>query len=108
MENQPTKRKTTAFKATFVVVFLVVIPLLYVFITKLKEAKCEYYRKGLQMGLESAEESCYKFNEDEYVGSLGWIEAHNPKLYSEIKNGEIGDFGCIGFEQSFLEKLLGN
>lgn len=106
MENK--KMKLTALEASFIVVALIVIPFFIFFIIKLKETKCEYYRKGLQMGQELAEESCYKFNEDEYAGSLNWIEKHNPKLFDEIKGGKIEDDGCIGLEQNFFEKLLGN
>lgn len=46
--------------------------------------KNEYYRKGLDAGMSYSEYYCYKFNEDEYIGSLKWIEEHDPKLYNEI------------------------
>lgn len=105
MENEKLKRKITASETAFAIFALIIIPLFIFFIIKLKDAKCEYYRKGLQMGQELAEEHCYKFNEDEYVGSLNWIEKHNPKLFDEIKDNEE-DYGCIGLEQNFFEKLL--
>lgn len=98
MENEKLKRKITAIEATFAIIVVIIIPLFIFFITKLKETKCEYYRKGLQMGLESAEEHCYKFNEDEYIGSLDWIEKHNPKLFDEIKNDEEF-FSCRNFAE---------
>lgn len=108
MENEKPRRKMTAFEITFAIV-AITIPLLVVYIIKIKETKCDYYRKGLQMGMELAEEHCYKFNEDEYVGSDEWIKKHNPKLFDEIESHrETGDYGCIGLEQSFLEKLLGD
>ena len=90
-----------------IILFAIIIPIIIVFIIKIKNTKCEYYRKGLQMGMELAEEHCYSFNKDEYVGSNQWIKKHNPKLFDEImKDRETYDPGCPGLEQSFLEKLF--
>jgi len=101
------RRKMTVGEVA-ILMFAIVIPIIIAFVYKIRDTKCEYYRKGLAMGSEMAEEHCYQFDED-YGGSLEWIKKHNPKVYDEIideQNNEYGLSGCAGIEQSFFEKLL--
>ncbi len=45
------------------------------------------YQRGLQEGMENAEYYCNSFSED-YIGSLDYIQKHNPVLYQELMSNE--------------------
>lgn len=67
-----------------IVVIILGVGLLY--ITR-EDLKKEYYKKGREAGLENAEYYCHEFDQD-YLGSLKWIEIHDPKLFNDIRSRE--------------------
>jgi len=72
---------------TYIAVAIVIITLGFCLLyTSREDLKKEYYSKGLQAGQEYSEYYRYKFNDDEYIGSLKWIEKHDLKLFNDIKS----------------------
>lgn len=45
------------------------------------------YQRGLQAGMENAEYYCKSFDTD-YIGSLGYIQKHDPELYRQLMSNE--------------------
>lgn len=67
------------------IIILVVLPF-QEYLTERFSPKSNYQR-GLKDGMENAEYYCNSFDAD-YIGSLSYIQKHNPELYKQLMYSE--------------------